>query len=176
MKMSEKATGNSPGAALPVGATAKIPIIPGWGPGPRVGDLTVTLLEVVREKDIAARSQFQGIRIEPPESGFENILLRLRAEYTSSGRGPRLQPYQMTEGQFLVYSAASGSEYPVWAFARQGGEGLIGHTFNPSESREGWLLGQVPQEEPKPLLIFRRENVDNIWGLWSDVWFQLYQP
>jgi len=167
------ATGSSPGSALPLGTEAKIPIIPGYGPGPKVGDLLVSLLEVIRGKEAAARIRDLGMQSEPPKTGFEYIIIRVKAEYVRSGRGPREQPYKMTEGQFLAGSSDGGTEYQVFSLCKRPEEGLIGHTFSAGDSREGWLLFQVPKEEKKPLLIFRRENVENVWGLWSDVWFQL---
>jgi hypothetical protein len=168
-------TGNSPGSAMPIGATAKIPIIPGYGPGPRIGDLLVSLQEVIRGGEASSRIRSQGDRSEPLKTGFEDVLLRVKVEYARSGRGPREQSYHMTENQFLVSSSNGASEYPVSSFEKGADEGLIGHTFGPDESREGWLKCQLPGAEVKPFLLFRRENVDNVWGLWSDVWFQLYR-
>jgi hypothetical protein len=169
------ATGNSPGSALPVGKAAKIPIIPGYGPGPRIGDLQVVVLDVLRSKDAEDRVQSSGIPVEKLKTGFENVLIHVKAGYASSGRGPREQPYNMTEGQFLAGSADGGTEYQVRPFSGKAEEKLIGRTFISGDSREGWFLCQLPKNETKPLLMFRRGNVDNVWGLWSDVWFQLYQ-
>jgi hypothetical protein len=168
------AAGNSPGSALPIGATAKIPIIPGYGPGPRICDLLVSVLEVVRGKEMASRIQSLKIQVEPLKTGFENVAIRVKADYTRSGRDPREQSYKMTEGQFLASSSDGATEYKVSSVSKQSEEGLIGHTFSAGESRQGWLLCQLPKEEKKPLLIFRRENVDNVWGLWSDIFFKLY--
>jgi hypothetical protein len=167
-------TGNSPGNALPLGATAKIPIIPGYGPGPRIGDIQLSLLEVLREKEAAALIQSRGIRAEPLKSGFENAMLRIKAGYVKRGNDAREQVYRMTEGQFAAYSGDGGTEYQVLPVSGQSGDSLIGHTFTPGESREGWLLCQLPQNEKKPFLVFRRGDVENVWGLWSDVWFQLF--
>jgi hypothetical protein len=167
-------TGNSPGSALPLGTAAKSPIIPGYGPGPRIGDIQLTLLEVLRGKEAAARIKSDGIQAEPLKSGFEYVILRVKAGYVSKGKDAREQTYTMTKGQFVACSADGGTEYQVLPVSERPENSLIGHTFTAGETREGWLLCQLPQKETRPLLIFRRENVDNVWGLWSDVWFQLY--
>jgi hypothetical protein len=167
------ATGNSPGSALPLGTAAKIPIIPGYGPAPRIGDIQVSLLEVSREKEAVARIQSSGIQVKPPKSDFENALLHVKAEYVIKGKDAREQSYKMSEGQFLVCSANGGAEYPVSPFSRRPEEELIGHTFTAGETREGWLICQLPENDKTVLLVFRRENVDNHWGLWADIWFKL---
>jgi hypothetical protein len=167
-------TGNSPGSALPLGAVAKIPIIPGYGPGPRIGDIQLSLLEVLRDKEAAALVQSRRIQAAPLKTGFENVLLHIKAGYVRRGKDAREQTYKMSEGQFVAYSADGGTEYQVLPVSEQPGENLIGHTFAPGESREGWLLCQLPQKEKKPFLVFSRGNVENVWGLWSDVWFQIF--
>ncbi len=170
---SAAATGNSPGSALPLGTVAKIPIIPGYGPAPRIGDIQVGLSEVLRGKEAAARIQSSGIKADPVKAGFEYVLLHVKAEYASKGKDAREQTYKMSDGQFLACSADGAAEYPVSAFSTKPEEDLIGHTFTAGEKREGWLICQLPQNDKTVLLAFRRENVDNHWGLWSDIWFKL---
>jgi hypothetical protein len=46
--------------------------------------------------------------------------------------------------------------------------------LQPGETHQGWILLQVPETEKKPLLIFKRENVEVVYGVWGNVWFQLY--
>jgi hypothetical protein len=167
------ATGNSPSNALPLGTSAKIPIIPGYGPAPRIGDIQISLLEVSREKEAAARILSSGNKVEPLKAGFETVLLQVKAEYVSKGKDAREQTYKMSEGQFMACSADGGAEYPVSPFPGRPEEELIGHTFTAGETREGWLICQLPKNDKTVLLVFRRENVDNHWGLWSDVWFKL---
>jgi hypothetical protein len=168
------ATGNSPSGAIPIGSAAKIPIIPGFGPGPKIGNLLVSILEVIRGVEAEDRIQSRGIAVELLKSGFENLLLRVKAEYVRVGKGPREQPYYLSQDHFLACSADSGTEFKVFPFSGQPDDSIIGQMFTQGDSREGWLICQVPKNELKPLLIFRRQNVDNVWGLWSDIWFKLY--
>ena len=168
------ATGNSPGSAIPIGAEAKIPIIPGYGPGPRVGDLLVSILEVKRGEEVESYILSRGIEIKSLQSGFENVLLRVKVEYARAGRGPREQPYYLPQDHFIACSADGGTEYRVFPYTDQPQESLIGHMFTQGDSREGWILCQLPENEERPFLLFRRENADNVWGLWSDIWFKLF--
>ena len=169
------ATGNSPASALPRGTAAKIPIIPGYGQGPKVGEVMVIILDVVRGNEATTRTRELGMPSGGPlKTGFEDVIVRVKAEYIRSGRGPREQPFKLTEGQFLASSPDGWTEYKVSSLSKRPEEGLIGRIFASGDSHEGWLIFQVPKEEKRPLLIFRRENVENVWGLWSDIYFQLF--
>jgi len=168
------ATGNSPGNAIPVGAAVKIPIIPGYGPGTRIGDLVLSVLEVKRGEHAEPDIQPEGSEFKPLKSGFENIFMRVKVEYIRAGRGPRQRPYYLSPDQFRACSFDGGEEYEILYFSERSGENLIGHTFDMGDSREGWLMCQLPEKELKPFLLYRRENVDNVWGLWSDIWFKLF--
>jgi len=167
-------TGKSPSDAYPVGSMIKSPIIPGYGPGPKIGDLQISLLEVVRGKELAERVESGQIPPVPQKNGFDNIAVNLKVEYARYGRGPREQPYRLTDGQFLACSQNGSTEYKVIPLVEESQGGLIGHVYKAGEARQGWLYCQVPAQETSPYLLYRRENVDNVWGLWSDIWFKLF--
>ena len=167
-------TGKSPGDAYPAGAVVKIPIIPGYGPGPKIGDLLITLVEIARSKEIESHLEPDEIPPAPEKSGFETIILSLKAEYARYGKGPRQQPYMMSDGQFLACSSDGSTEYKVMPLYDESRGGLIGYLFHLGDSRQSWLYCHMPVEEKEPFLLYRRENVDNVWGLWSDIWFKLF--
>jgi len=33
---------------------------------------------------------------------------------------------------------------------------------------------QIPKDERRPLLIFKRQNMEGVHGVWGPIWFQLY--
>ncbi|MBN1190498.1 MAG: hypothetical protein JXA46_12150 [Dehalococcoidales bacterium] len=167
-------TGKSPGDAYPVGSVVKIPIIPGYGPGPKIGDLLITLLEVLRGKEIENRLPPGEIPPAPEKDDMENVVFSLKVEYARYGRSPREQPYMLSDGQFLACSSDGDTEYQVIPLSDESRGGLIGYLFKAGDSRQNRLYCRLPVEEKKPYLLYRRENVENVWGLWSDIWFKLY--
>jgi hypothetical protein len=142
---------------------------------PQLYNLEITLLEVIRGKSVAELSQVQSVSAKLPKDGFEYILARIRLGYFLRARGgPRDEVYTLTEGQFAAVSADGGTEYEVPTVLRQPQPALIDITFNPGDSHEGWILFQVPKEEKKPLLIFKRQHVEGAYGIWGYIWFKLY--
>ena len=109
------------------------------------------------------------------KDGFEYILARIRLGYFSRARGGLdNELYKLTEGQFVAVSSSGKTEYEVPPVLRQPQPALVDVTFNPGDSHEGWILLQVPKEERKPLLIFKRQHVEGAYGIWGYVWFKLY--
>lgn len=168
--------GSAPEAAAPIGITVKTTIERGDAYlSPQLYNLEITLLEVIRGKSVAELSQVQSVSARLPKDGFEYILARIRLGYFLRARGgPGDEVYTLTEGQFAAVSADGGTEYEVPAVLRQPQPALIDVTFNPGDSHEGWILFQVPKEEKKPLLIFKRQHAEGAYGIWGYIWFKLY--
>ncbi|MBN1255518.1 MAG: hypothetical protein JXA50_09625 [Deltaproteobacteria bacterium] len=166
--------GTSPRNPAPLGVTIKTKIERGDAyAAPEIYDIVITLLEIVRGEEALQRVKEAGVMAEPPPNGFEYFLVRLTFGYSRRGRGIGEEPYQLRSGQFAAVSADGETVYKNPVTARQPQPPLIGEVFQPGESREGWIVLQVPQEESKPLLIFNREFVEGVYGLWGHVWFQL---
>lgn len=142
---------------------------------PRLYNVEVTLLEIVRGKRAWERLNTQFIPAKPLELGFEYILTRIKFRYFSRGRESGYHAtYKLSEGQFAAVSTDGTIDYGIPPVLQQPQPHLIDWLFNPGESREGWILLQAPQNDTKPLLIFKREHAEGIYGIWGYVWFQLY--
>ncbi len=189
-----QANGASPGSAAPIGTTVKTTVERGHAyMVPRLYNVEITLLEVQRGKDAQAAAQKLVSSAQSLKQGYEYLLARLKIGYFERGRvsskgstgasekqfvsfggGSVDVTYTLAEGQFLAVSADGETEYPVPSVLQQPSPALVGWEFHPGESREGWILFQSPKDEKKPLLIFKREHVEGIYGIWGYVWFQLY--
>ncbi|MBN1190499.1 MAG: hypothetical protein JXA46_12155 [Dehalococcoidales bacterium] len=185
--------GASPGGAAPVGTAVKTTVERGHAyMVPRLYNVEITLKEIVRGEE--ARLRAEKLAIGPPEKGFEYLLAFIKfgyfergriapqvlsdtgtKQYVSFGGGSVDITYTLSEGQFLAVSADGETEYPVPSVTQQPEPGLIGREFHPGEAYEGWILFQVPEDEDKPLLIFKREHVEGVYGIWSYIWFRLYR-
>jgi hypothetical protein len=186
--------GSSPGKAAPVGTTLKTTVERGHAyMVPRLYNVEITLEEIVRGE--AARSRAEklaapGWRLK---EGNEFLLTRLKfgyfergriasrgsgdmgeARFVSFGGGSIDVTYTLAEGQIMAVAASGETEYEIPSVSQQPEPHLIGWEFHPGETREGWILFQVPQAEKKPLLIFKREHVEGVAGIWGYIWFQLY--
>jgi len=170
------APGSSHLSAVPVGVSIKTTIERGDAySAPEIYDVEITLMEVARGEDAWERIRLQGVSSEPPKAGFEYILARIRFGYSRRGRGLEAEAYKLTEGQFTAVSADSQTEYMFPVVLQQPQPQLVDTLFHSGESREGWILLQVPEDEKKPLLVYKREHVEGVYGIWRYVWFQLYQ-
>lgn len=166
--------GSSHHNPAPVGVTIKTTVERGDAYfTPRLYELAITLLEVVRGKDAVERIKAQGISDKPPETGFEYILARINCGYFYKVRGFD-DEYRLTEGQFVAVSADGRTEYEIPSILQQPQPQIIGWVFHPGESREGWIIFKVPEDDKRPLLVFKREHVEGVYGRWRYVWFQLY--
>jgi len=140
---------------------------------PRLYEMTITILEVLRGKEAAERIRTQGVSDNPPKSGFEYILVRIDCGYFYKVRGFD-DDYRLTEGQFVTVSADGSTEHEIPSVIQQPQPQLIDWVFHPGESREGWVLLQIPEDDVNPLLIFKRQHVEGIYGRWRYVWFKLH--
>jgi hypothetical protein len=187
-------TGNSPGSAVPIGAMVKTTVERGHAyMVPRLYNVEITLEEVVRGKK-AQDSAKKLVKPEQPlKDNYDYLLARLKfgyfergriapagstgaadKQYVSFGGGSVDVTYTLSEGQFLAVSANGETEYEIPHLTKQPEPNLIGWEFHPGESRQGWILFQAPVIEKKPLLIFKREHVEGMYGIWGYVWFKLY--
>jgi hypothetical protein len=70
-------------------------------------------------------------------------------------------------GQFAAVSPDGKTEYEIPPVLYQPQPQLIGSIFSPGESHDGWILLQVPEKDKKPLLIFKRQNIEGVHGVWD---------
>ena len=137
-------------------------------------NLEITLLEFSRGKEAWEQIRAQGALDESPKANFDYILACIRFGYFLKGRGFGNQAHKVTKDQFAAVSADGNTQYEIPTVSRLPEPSLTDRVFSPGESREGWILLQVPKEDKKPLLIFKRDNVDGIYAIWGYIWFQLY--
>jgi len=167
--------GTSYSSPAPVGVTIKTTIERGEAySAPEIYNVEITLLEIVRGDEAWERIKVQGSRNEPLKAGFEFVLVHIRFGYFRRSRGMGGEVYRLTKGQFAAVSPDGKIEYEIPAVLSQPQPQLIGSTVSPGESRDGWILLQVPKDEKKPLLIFKRQNIEGVHGVWGHIWFQLY--
>ena len=111
---------------------------------------------------------------ELAKSGFEYMLVCLNIGFFRKRRGlGTSDTYNIRDGQVVAISADGRTQFEIPPVLRQPQPQLIDVTFNPGESHSGWILLQVPKDEAKPLLIFNREYVENVYGIWRPIWFCL---
>jgi hypothetical protein len=167
--------GTSYSSPAPVGETVKTTIERGEAyAAPEIYNVEITLLEIVRGDEAWNRIKGQGSLNEPPKAGFEFVLVLVRFGYFRRSRGMGGETYRLTKGQLVAVSPDGKTEYEIPTVLSRPQPQLIGSTILPGESREGWILLQVPKDDKKPLLIFKRQNIEGVHGVWGPIWFQLY--
>ena len=169
------ATAGSQEHPAPRGTTVKTRIERGDRySAPEVYRLEITLLEIVRGKEAWARVKEQGVAGEV-RAGFEYVLCRIRFGYFSGAREfPHSgEAYTISPEHFVAVAADGKTEFEGPSVSRQPQPALIGTAFSVNESREGWILLQLPEDGREVLLAFRREYAENRYGVWGPVWFQL---
>jgi hypothetical protein len=191
---SSQAVGSSPGSAAPIGTTVKTTVERGHAyMVPRLYNVEITLEEVVRGRaaQVIVKNLVQPTRALKDD--YEYLLARIKfgyfergrvaaggsgntedAQYVSFGGGSVDVTYTLTEGQIVAVSYDGETEYEIPPVLKQPEPSLIGWEFHPGKSREGWILFQVLKDDKKPLLIFKREHVEGIYGIWAYVWFRLW--
>ena len=141
---------------------------------PKIYLVEITLLDIKRGKDAWEFIKTQGIGSSPKE-GFEYILVNIRFGYFRKRKGViEDESYKLTESQFMAVSADGRKQYESPQLLQQPQPQLIGRVINPGDSLEGWILLQVPIDERRPLLVFKREHNEAIYGIYGLLWFQLY--
>ena len=174
-----KGTSPAPGSShlnpAPIGTTLKTTVERGDAySGAELCDVEITVIEVVRGKVAWERIKAQGVSVQAAKAGFEYILVRIRFAYSRRGRGFGDGAYNISEGQFAAASADGMTEYDVPSVLKQPEEQLIDWLFHSGETREGWVLLQVPEHDQQALLIFKRQHTEAIYGVRGYTWFQLH--
>ena len=119
----------------------------------------VTVLKVLRGDAAWERILEADESAQPPESGFEYLIARVKLEYDPDGTGGTLT-YSVKPDDFKIYSEED-REYeppPVKAPKPE-----LSHTFYSGDIHEGWLCFKVAGTDRKPLLFF-----------YGGMWFQLH--
>jgi len=175
VKNSNPLWGTSHNRPAPVGMTLKTTIERGEAySAPEIYNVEITLLEIVRGHEAWERVKDQSPANKPPKTGFEYVLARIRFYYFRRGRGSGGETYQLLKGQFAAVSSNGEAEYEIPSILSQLQPQLIDYTFSPGEFRDGWILFQVPKDEKKPLLTYKRQHAGGVHGVWGPTWFQLY--
>lgn len=170
----QTALGTSPSSPAPAGMTLNTTIERGQSYfTPKLYNVKITLTESIRGKAALEYIQTQGLSVEPLQTGYEYILARIDFGYFRKARGGQGELYVLTEGQFAAFSSDGITEYEGLDVSKQPDPGIVGHTFQPDELYEGYVLLQVPENEEKPLLVFKRQHVEGAYGIWGFLWFQL---
>jgi len=168
--------GSSQEHPAPIGVTVKTKIERGDRySAPEIYNLEITLLRVMRGKEALERIRAQGVSDEPPKAGFEYVLVHIRFGYFSKARGfgHAHDAYHIDDSSFSTISEDGKTEYETPFIKRQPQPPLVGISCAVGESREGWIVLQVPAALKKPLLSFHRKHTENVYGVWGSVWFQL---
>jgi hypothetical protein len=168
--------GSSQDCPVPMGVALKTTIEHGdRKPTPESFNLEITLLDIVRGREALDRIEREGVSDQAFKAGFEYTLVRIRFGYYRKARGPSAPPlYVLGDGTFTAASADGKIEYEPPSVVRQPQPELIGVPFSVGDSREGWIVLEVPEEEKKPLLVFHRVHAAAAYGVWGSVWFRLY--
>jgi len=140
--------------------------------------LETTVLEVLRGERARENIRKADLADKEPDPGFEYLMARIRFKYAPKAQGlPEYEPYEVEQIQFRACSHDGSTEYEIPKLKRQPDPGLIGLSIAVYESREGWIVFQVPSEEKEPLLAFDRDATEGrltlktVRGL---LWFKLY--
>jgi hypothetical protein len=191
---STRMNGSTPAKAAPLGTTLKTTVERGHAyMVPRLYNVEITLEEIIRGQAARERAEKLAAPAWNLPDGYEYLLALVKFGYFERGRiagqgspdaaGPRFVAfgggsvdvtYTLAEGQIAAASAGGDTEYELPRVIQQPQPALTGWVFHPGEIRQGWILFQVPQDESQPLLIFKREHVEGVAGIWGYIWFQLY--
>jgi hypothetical protein len=170
-------SGNSRDRAASLGTTVKTKIERGDRySAPQIYNLEITVLEVVRGKEAWDRIGAEGVPQDDFKAGFEPCLVRIKFGYFQKGRGfgHDKAAYHIPGDAFTAQSP-DGIEYPILSSKDQPRFQLLKTPFISGDIKEGWILLQVPEEEDRPLLTFKRDYRENAYGFWGPVWFKLFR-
>jgi hypothetical protein len=170
--------GSSQDNPVPVGVAVRTKIERGDRySAPEIYDVEITVLESLRGTQALARIQAEGVTTCKPKPGYEYLLVQIRFRYFSKGRGfvHACNPYVIKEDFFNAVSPDGTTYYDLPVLDTQPSPPIIGVAFTPGQSREGWIVLQVPQDVKIPMISFNREYRENTYGIWGPIWFIL-QP
>jgi hypothetical protein len=179
LKKRSSPLGSSPGRPVPIGVSVKTKIELAGKQQPlfEVYNLEVTLLEILRGKDAWSRIETENGPSLLPAPGFEYILARVKFGYFRQSRVKYdAMPYTIKLGQFASASPDGKTEYENPGSVKPPDPVLIDMPFSTGDSRDGWIVLQVPQDMEKPLLVFhRQQSVDTSYSVSGGLWFKLYE-
>lgn len=170
-------SGNSRDRATPLGITVTTKIERGDRySSPEIFNLEITVLEVVRGKEARDRIKAEGTFQDDFDTGFEPCLIWIKFGYFKKGRGLgyNKSPYEIPDDAFMALSKDGETEYPIPPSGGQPRPQLLNTPFIDGDIKEGWILLQIPEEEARPFLTFKRDYQENAYGFWGPVWFQLW--
>ena len=139
--------------------------------GDELYDTKITVLQVVRGEKAWEMVKGASGSNQPPNSGFEYLLARVRFEF-SARTSPSHYRYIIDESQFTAVGA-DGKEYEAASLVEAPKPRLNG-TLVPGSALEGWVAFQVPRSIDKPLMHFQ-ENVGSVIHRGGGAWFRLYE-
>lgn len=132
-------------------------------------DMRITLLDLVRGDEAWKRIREAGVSNKPAAEGQEYILARIRFEYFARGK-PGQCVHELKPEQFTAVSAA-GEEYPHASVAPP--QPTIAGSLRSGDSREGWVVIEVPRGDSKPLMYYSADaGAGTLHG--GGTWFKLY--
>ena len=125
---------------------------------PTIIQARLTVLEVLRGASARGRLPAAIAPQHAATAGFEYLLVRLRI--AGEGSGATRIPYEAQSEHFRIFDRA-GTPYAMPAI-RPPQPALIGQKIFPNESRDGWLVFRIAEQDRFPELFF-----------FSGQWFQL---
>lgn len=141
---------------------------------PIIYNIQIAVLEIIRGKEAGQLIQSQGAA-EEPAAGYEFLLARVKFDYYLKGRKQvETETYKLSQGQFMCVSSDGKTQYEMPKVIKQPEPQLIDLVISPGDSKEGLILLQVPTTEQRPLLLFKREHNEAIYGIFGYLWFQLF--
>ncbi len=112
--------------------------------------MKITLLEVIRGEEAWKRIREASSSNNPPESGTEYLLARIKYEYYARGT-PGLCIHQLSPEEFTAYSA-SGEDYKAVAVTLP--KPGLRKDLKSGDLMEGWVVFAVPKEDKSPLMLY----------------------
>jgi hypothetical protein len=151
--------------AIPAGTTAASQIDLWDLAGPSeygtniVYGVKITLLSVIRGRNVLDFIQAVNKSHEPLEAGFEYLLARVKIACDEKGNSTL--PYKVKPDDFKVYDTANLAY--VSPVVLPPDQSLIGSEIYPGDVREGWIPFLVAKDHKRPLMFFS-----------GGLWFQLF--
>jgi len=125
-------------------------------------DVRITVLEVLRGEKAWILIKHAGESNQPPKTGFEYLLARIRFEYLAKSGN-----YTASMDSFSATSA-DGREYDTPSIKPP--RPAFGGRLYPEDSLEGWVAFLVARDDIKPLMTFGQTGIQGP----GRIWFQLY--
>jgi hypothetical protein len=132
-------------------------------------DMKITLVEVLRGKRAWDLLKGANPSNNPPKTGFDYILVRIKLEFSARG-SRRVCSYELRPEQFAALSA-DGREYETPPVVSPKPE--LSGSLRSGESFEGWRAFLVQQGDNKTLMTFDPASGGGM-SRGKIIWFQLY--